>query len=155
MYFCTVMATIKDIYFNFREVPPSWRFCFCSDCPKCDDCLRFQTGKHIPESMTWGSAVFPTAYKNGACRHFKQIRFIHAAYGFSPLFSDVKQKDYTALRNRIKAYLGGHGTYYRYNRGEKLLTPEQQEWVLRLFAHYGYSENMAFENYCDVLDFSE
>ena len=40
-------------------------------------------------------------------------------------------------------------------RGASSLTPEQQEWVLRLFAHYGYSENMAFENYCDVLDFSE
>ena len=57
--------------------------------------------------------------------------------------------------SRMKAYLGGHGTYYRYNRGEKLLTPEQQEWILRLFTRYGYSENLSFEGYCDVMDFSE
>lgn len=149
------MNTINGILFNFDEVPPSWRFCFCSGCPKHEECLRYQLGLHVPESMTWGSAVFPTAYKNGDCRHFKQIRVIHAAYGFAPLYSEVKQKDYTPLRNQVKAYLGGHGTYYRYNRGERLLTPEQQEWILRLFARHGYTDGLQFEHYRDVLDFSD
>lgn len=148
------MDKIKDVIFDFSSLPPSWRFCFCADCPQHVDCLRFQTGKFVPSDMTWGSAVFPTAYGNGACSHFKQIRVIHAAYGFRPLFREVKQKDYSLLRNQMKAYLGGHGTYYRYNRGERLLTPEQQDWILRLFAQYGYTEDMHFEHYRDVLDFS-
>lgn len=149
------MNTINGVFVDIDHVAPSWRFCFCEGCPQHGDCLRFQTGLLVPDSMTCGSAIFPSAFRNGSCRHFKQIRIIHAAYGFSPLFREVKQKDFTMLRTQMKKYLGGHGTYYRYNRGERLLTPEQQEWILQLFARHGYTENMGFEHYRDVLDFSE
>ena len=80
---------------------------------------------------------------------------IHAAYGFTPLFKEVKHKDYTLLRDKMKEYLGSHTTYYRYNSGEHKLTPEQQQWILDLFARYGYTENLTFEHYQDIVDFSE
>lgn len=140
--------------FDFSLVPPSWQLCFCDGCPLHEQCLRFQAGQHIPDGLTWGPAVYPSAYRNGQCPHFKQTRIIHAAYGFAPLFREVKQKDYTLLRDRMKTFLGGHGTYYRYNRGERMLTPEQQEWILELFRSCGYSEELHFEHYADVLDFS-
>ena len=75
------------------------------------------------------------------------------AYGFKLLFKEVKQKDYTRLREQMKAYLGSHGAYYRYNRGEKLLNPEQQQWIVNLFRTYGYTENLTFEQYREVYDF--
>ena len=148
------MKKVDSIPFDFSEVPPSWHFCFCGECPQHEDCLHFIAGLHLPDDLTWGDAIFPTAYKNGSCRHYKQLRVVRAAYGFAPLFKEVKQKDYTLLRELMKQYLGGHGTYYRYNRGERLLTPEQQEWILQLFARYGYRENLTFEHYKDVVDFS-
>ena len=148
------MNTVKGIIFNFSEVPASWMLCFCEGCTRHADCLRYLTGQHVPDDLTCGNAVYPSACRNGSCRHFKQIRVIHAAYGFAPLFREVKQKDYTLLREKMKAYLGGHGTYYRYNRGERLLTPEQQQWILSLFARYGYTDGLAFEHYRDVIDFS-
>ena len=148
------MKTINGILFNFDEVPNGWQLCFCDGCPRHADCLRYVAGQQVPDSLTWGNAVYPSAYRNGNCRHFKQIRVIHAAYGFAPLFREVKQKNYTPLREKMKTYLGGHGTYYRYNRGERLLTPEQQQWILDLFARYGYKDGLAFEHYCDVIDFS-
>ncbi len=148
------METIDDIILNFDEVPTSWALCFCEGCPRHADCLRYVAGRAVPDNLTWGNAVYPTAYRNGDCRHFRPVRVIHAAYGFRQLFREVKQRDYTPLRERMKAYLGGHGTYYRYNRGERLLTPEQQQWILDLFARYGYTEELAFEHYRDVIDFS-
>ena len=143
-----------DIAFDFSQVPPSWHFCFCNECPQHGECLHFLAGRQLPDDVTWGEAIFPTAYKNGPCRHFKQVRVIRAAYGFAPLFKEVKQKDYTPLRDAMKQYLGSHGTYYRYNRGEKMLTPEQQQWILRLFARHGYHDGLAFEHYQDIVDFS-
>lgn len=149
------MATIDGISFNFNEIPLSWRFCFCSGCPKHTDCLRYQTGLQIPpKGLTQGFAVFPTAYQHGDCPHFKKTRVIKAAYGFRSLFREVKEKDGAYLRGRIKYYLGGHGTYYRYNRGEKMLTPEQQQWILNLFAKRGYTEGLSFDHYREMLDFS-
>lgn len=143
-----------NIPFDFSLVPPSWELCFCDGCPQHEQCLRYQAGQYVPNGLTWGPAVYPSAYRSGPCRHFKQIRTIRAAYGFDPLFREVKHKDYTPLRDRMKAYLGGHGTYYRYNRGERMLTPEQQEWILALFRRYGYDGDLHFEHYADVLDFS-
>lgn len=140
--------------FDFSSVPPVWQLCFCEGCPRHGECLRFLAGQYAPENLTWGPAIYPAAYKNGTCSHFKAVRFIKAAYGFKSLFREVKQKDYTPLRDRIKDYLGGHGTYYRYNRGERLLTPEQQQWILDLFNKYGYTENLAFEHYREVIDFT-
>ncbi|WP_311776577.1 DUF6078 family protein [Parabacteroides merdae] len=31
-------------------------------------------------------------------------------------------------------------TYYRFHHGERLLTPEQQKWIINLFRRYGYTE---------------
>ena len=78
----------------------------------------------------------------------------HAAWGFDTLFVDVKQRDASPLRSAIKDYLGGNGTYYRYHNGERLLTPEQQDHILGLFRQRGYTDNLRFDGYRDVYDFS-
>ncbi len=149
------MATIKNIEFYFGDLAPAWRYCFCEGCPRHEDCLRFQIGLLVPEDRTWGNAVFPTAYRKGECKFFKEIRRVRVAYGFSTLFDEVKHKEVATLRGRMMEYLGGRSTYYRYNSGEYKLTPEQQEWIQRLFVRYGYAEGVTFDHYGDVLDLSE
>lgn len=66
-----------------------------------------------------------------------------------------EEKDDTPLRDRIKAYLGGNTTYYRYHHGERLLTPEQQQWILDLFHRHGYTDGLHFDEYRDLYDFSD
>lgn len=148
------MITTIDKPFDLSFVPPLWQLCFCNGCPRHGECLHFVTGQHVPDDRTWGPAIYPTAYRNGSCQHFKAIRTIRAAYGFDTLFREVKHKDISTLRDLMKDYLGGHGTYYRYKRGERLLTPEQQQWVLDLFARYGYKVGLGFDHYVDVVDFT-
>ena len=53
----------------------------------------------------------------------------------------------------MKKYLGSNAAYYRYAAGEKLLTPEQKEWIVDLFHKYGYTENLVFDNYKNAYDF--
>lgn len=135
------------------QIPPSYARCFRSDCPKADTCARFLAGKYIREGQVCGEAVYPSAWQGGDCTMYKQTRVIRAAYGFKTLFAEVKRKDDTPLRNRIKAYLGGNTTYYRYHHGEKLLTPEQQEWIVDLFRRAGYTEELRFDGYRELYDF--
>ena len=139
--------------FDFAAVPAGWQLCFCEDCPQHGECLRFMAGQHIPDKLRWGPAIYPSAWKHGACEFFREARTQRLAWGFDLLYREVKQKDYTLLRDRIKSYLGGHGTYYRYNRGERMLNPKQQEWIINLFRRHGYTENLVFEHYCDAYDF--
>lgn len=148
------MAKIQNIEYDESKVAPTWRYCFCSDCERHEECLRYQTGLHLPDDKLWGNAVFPTACKNGDCKYFKEIRAVRVAYGFNATFREVMNKDVTSLRKDVFALLGGRSTYYRHHRGEYKLLPEQQEAISALFAKYGYTENVIFDHYCDVLDFS-
>lgn len=140
--------------FTYDLVPASWPVCFVANCPLAESCLSHLAGLHLPDDLTIGPAIYPTTLRDGKCGHYKKIRKIQAAWGFDTLFTDVKQRDAAPLRSAIKNYLGGNGTYYRYHNGERLLTPEQQEHILALFRQCGYSENLHFDGYREVYDFS-
>ena len=116
--------------FDFRSVPCDWTLCFIQNCPLKATCMRYFVGEHYFEK-----------------------RVIRVAWGFSTLFSEVKRKDDLPLRNQIKEFLGGHGTYYCYMHGKKMLNSEQQAWILDLFRDYGYTTNLVFDHYADVYDF--
>lgn len=140
--------------FPTEQIPPSFHVCFLADCPRADDCIRHLAGLHTAEGVTLGPAVYPSALTADGCHHFKQTRIMHGAWGFNALFADIKQKHSSLLRRQIETYLGGHGTYYRYHNGERLLTPEQQEWIISLFREYGYDEDLHFDGYRDAYDFT-
>lgn len=134
------------------KVPDEYLYCFNAGCPKEKDCIHHFAAEHVASSVKQGQAVFPTALQGDeACGKFKQKRLIKAAWGFSPLFEDVKERHSTILRNKIKDFLGGNGTYYRYHHGDRLLTPEQQAWILDLFSRYGY-DGLHFGGYQEVWD---
>ena len=138
---------------ELMSVPADYMYCFNVGCPRERECMRHFAGEHIDPKVKQGSAVFPTALQEGTvCQKFKQKRVIKAAWGFDHLFADVKARHTTLLRNKLKDYLGGNGTYYRYHHGERLLTPEEQEWILNLFHQYGYTEDLHFDGYRDVWD---
>ena len=139
--------------FDFASVPPKWPLCFSEECPCHGECLRFLAGQLAPDDLTLGLAIYPAALKKDVCPHFKEARVKRMAYGFKQLFQEVKKKDNTSLHNQVEAYLGGHSAFYRFNRGERLLNPERQEWILNLFRKYGYTGNLAFDHYCEVYDF--
>ena len=140
--------------FDFSCVPHGYVLCFNSNCPLSSQCLRHLAGKHVPSNTTWGMSVFPNAYANDQCEHFKQIRIIRAAKGFGDILHDVRRSDYDAMRSRLIKCLGSGGTFYRYRNGEHLLTPEKQEAIRQIFRDFGYDDNVQFLNYLTVYDFS-
>lgn len=142
-----------NIPLNPDLIPSSFDRCFQNDCPKADTCAHFLAGQYLHTGQICGPAVYPSARQGEVCKMYKETRIIRAAYGFKALFAEVKQKDNTPLRNRIKRYLGGNTTYYRYHHGERLLTPEQQSWIISLFRQAGYTEELHFDAYLDQYDF--
>lgn len=135
------------------NVPADYLYCFNTGCPREKECMRHFAAENIDSKIVVGSAVFPTALQvAGGCDRFKQKRLIKAAWGFEKLFCEVKERHASLLRDKLKAYLGGNGTYYRYHHGDRLLTPEQQEWIFDLFHRYGYTDGLEFEGYREVWD---
>ena len=143
-----------ELTFNYEFTPKFWENCFNHACPKANACLRHLAGMNIPDGMTHGPAIYPDSYKNENCEHFIQIRVINGAYGFDKMLNQLKRKDEIELRARIQGYLGGGGTYYHYNHGRKLLTPEQQKRIIEMYHDYEYSKECQFEGYKKIYDFN-
>lgn len=137
---------------NQVNYPSKYVMCFNSACPKAEECTHHLATQHIRKDDVSGFAVYPTMQSVKVCPYYKRVRSIRAAWGFEAIFRDARQRDAPAMRERIKAYLGGNAQYYRYHHGELLLTPEQQNWIISLFKEYGYSEGLTFDNYVDTID---
>ena len=49
--------------------------------------------------------------------------------------------------DRITGFLGSVGSYYRYDKGERKLSPEQQKVIEGYMAKYGSTLERPFEHY--------
>ena len=141
--------------FNFRDVPTDYQLCFNERCPKRDDCIRFLAGQHLPDTLMSGPAVYPNALTDDICPYFKQTRIIHGAWGFRNLYKGVAKADVQVLKAKIVDYLGGPVASYDYQHGEKLLTPDQQNCIQGFFNELGYTQDIVFEGYSSIYDFTE
>ena len=72
------------------------------------------------------------------------------ASGFSHLYDKVLKADYTSMRKAITAYLHGAKQYYQYMRGERPLTPEQQDGVRNIVGSPIASEHLPLNRENDV-----
>jgi len=134
--------------FDFSKVPSWYVLCTNSQCPQRDECLRYLAGTNAPEQLETGLCVMPKMLKDdGQCRWFDRRRVQVYASGFSRLYDRVLKADYTRMRKHITAYLHGAKTYYQYMRGERLLTPEQQQYISNYVKSCGYEWDVCFDRY--------
>ena len=146
---------MEAVSFDFRNVPHNWALCFLSECPKKEECLRQLAARHAPEDRNFGPAIYPNIPRGeNGCRFFTNGEPKRMAWGFNTLFAEVKSKHEQGLRIAMKNYLNGHSNYYRYHNGKRLLSPEQQQWIIDLFRRYGYTEGLTFDNYTYIYDFN-
>ena len=108
----------------------------------------------MPSILKMGKAIFPDALEDGKCNHFIRPRIIQAAWGLDSLYNEVRLQDANTMKSQVMSLLGGKTSYYRYHRGDKLLTPELQDAVQALFAARGYGKPI-FKHYKETIDFTD
>lgn len=139
--------------FDFSQVPFNWPLCYLSQCPRHEECLRYEAHQHAPKQVTTHPCVMPTALEHNPCPHFHPIRKVRAAAGFSRLFAELKEKHLYDFRHSLTVYLGGETAYYRYKKGTRFLMPKQQEWIRQTLHRLGYTEEVQFDSYQDIYIF--
>lgn len=136
---------MENLNLKFEQLPNNWAVCFIEGCPVKEQCLRHLAAAAVPETQTYGNSVWPNALKNGECSMFAEVKYDKLAGGFSQLFSNLRQQDYKVIRRRMEDRF--RRDYYRYMHGDKLLNPDQQQWIRQLFTQYGYTEDLVFDHY--------
>lgn len=141
----TISMTQQNEHFDFKNVPDWYVMCFNNNCPMRENCLRFLAGSHVPEEIEAVRCVTFSTLKDGQCRWLDAKKKAVNAIGFSRLFQNVLKKDFTPMREAITKYLHGPKAYYEYKRGERQLTPQQQQWIKNLVKSYGYDWEVPFD----------
>ena len=133
--------------FDFSKVPSWYALCTNNDCPLKADCLHYLAAQNAPEDLETAKCVMPKMLKNGECRWFDRIEIGVWAAGFTHLFDKVMKKDYTIMRKSITNYLHGARIYYEYKRGERALSPEEQQTIRNYVKSMGYDWEVEFDRY--------
>ena len=105
-------------------------------------------------NLTKESAVFPTAWQNGECKCFREKRMVRKAWGFTHLYDNVPQRDKAEARKCVHAFFGrGNGPYYRVYHGENMLSPKEQDEIMKIIAQFDNTEGIRFDHYVTGWDF--
>lgn len=139
---------------NIQDVPLWYARCFNNECPRKGECLRHYIGSNdvIPDET--GPAVYPAAWKNGNCQMFRTLQTSRHAWGFNTLLADVKAIHINAVKQKMRAFLGSQTSFSRANLGKITLPPEKQAELIKILNSFGYTENLQFDHYVDVPDFT-
>ena len=141
------MITPISQVFDFEKVPSWYPICFNDDCPLKDECMRHLAAQHLPETTETACCVMKNAQADGKCRWFDKITVVVKAAGFSHLFDRVMKKDYTTMRKTLTQYLHGTRIYYECMRGERALSPKEQQWIINYVKSMGYDWEVTFDRY--------
>lgn len=138
---------------KWTDVPEGWALCFNNECSLAETCLRRKAAQLAPETLTVTRQVTPHAVKDGQCCHYASSEKVTFARGFQHLYDKVLKAHYTSLRESMTDMLSGKRIYYEYKRGERRLSPAQQEAIRDLFASKGYADSVVFDAFEEDYDF--
>ena len=144
---------MENINLKWKDVPNGWALCFNRDCPLRENCLRWIVGLMAPDDLTVSRCVMPHALKDGRCIHYATAEKQRYARGFTTIYDKVLKSDYTSMRKQMTDMLRGKRYYYEYMRGERLLSPAQQEQIREFFTRRGYANCVRFDDYEETLVF--
>ena len=146
--------TMEEKKLTYKDVPMGYPLCFNEECAKNACCMHYQVRLLLPEDRHHGPAIYPTAWQDGECKYFREKRFVQKAWGFTHLYDNVPHYQRAEARRNVRFFFsGGFGPYYRYHHGENLLSPEQQDTIMKIIAQYGSTDGIRFDHYVEAWDF--
>lgn len=133
---------------DFKDMPKQFTFCSRKDCLRRMNCLHWIAYMEHP--------VVEQAYfydhrwidKNGGteqCPCYTDSTPVVYACGFINVMKSLPRAKAEELRSSLVSQFGLYN-YYRYRRGEFLMTPEIQETITRIASELGIDTPLVFDS---------
>lgn len=122
---------------NFENRPNSFIVCWNEKCLFGEKCLRRIVALRNSEDSDLMVAVNVLKFNETNCKYFLENKKVRVAYGMKGSFEEVKAKDIANMRKELINHFG-HTYYYERRNGKMPITPEDQEYIAKLFSSYGY-----------------
>ena len=149
------MLSLMEKQLQNKNIPYGYALCFNKACQLRETCMHYQAYLFQPKDQLSGHTILPSAWQNGPCKRYCEVKLIKKAWGFNNIYMNVPYYLKAEARQKVKKYFSsGNGPYYRYHHGENKLLPRQQEDIMQILAKYGSTDGLKFDHYEMDYDFS-
>ena len=115
-----------------QDVPDGYEYCFAGNgkCPKASSCLRAIAAQLL-----------------STCARYRSSEQLHYARGMTRLFDEVPTKLLFTVRHRVMGCFSCERYYYHCRKGERPISPEEQQRIARVFNAVGIGTKPKFDHY--------
>ncbi|MCD8263412.1 MAG: DUF6078 family protein [Tannerellaceae bacterium] len=116
---------------DFSQAPFGYPVCMNRECIQASTCLRQLIERTVPADVQQFTIVNPKylASQEGSCPYYRPANKVYFTKGFIDMLESLPYKQMRAISSGL-LNLFGRRTYFRVRKGERLLSPEEQQRVL-------------------------
>lgn len=141
------LMDMENITFQLSDVPGNFALCLNSECPLAERCLHQMVRRMVAADELVLHVYNPEVVRGGKdCEYFRALKLDRYAKGFTRFQEEMKPRQYAVFSGSLMAQFG-RNPYYERRRGERLLSPAEQEVVLQALRKAGIEENLEFDGY--------
>ena len=140
------------------NMPKDYIYCPAADgaCPCAPQCLRAIAYRQL--TATEASAkpgpiriVHPAcvAHAQKGCDYYRDSTPVRFAQGMTKLFDEIPHRLEADIRRRIMACFSCRSYYFQSRKGERLITPKEQQAIANVFRQAGLKAEPEFDNYIE------
>lgn len=154
------MSNENEIAASLRtgNMPKDYIYCPVADevCPRARHCLRALAYRMLP-TMEQPAKPGPirivhpacqTTAKDG-CEYYREDTPVRFARGMTKLFDDIPHRLEADMRRRIMACFSCRSYYFQSRKGERLITPQEQQSIANVFRRAGLEAGPIFDSYIE------
>ena len=134
--------------FDYAQVPHGFIHCLQAECPKAATCLRQMAYAHLPEQEKFLHVINPKQQlpRKGACPYYLDAQPVRYARGFMRTINALPVGKLETFRIRLISRFS-QKIYYLTRKGERALSPEEQETVISIARQLGLQLDDYFDKY--------
>ena len=141
---------------DYQDIPDWWALCPNASCKMAEKCLRQQACRQMSQEVKRWNCVLPHAQSDNDCEFYLKYEKETMAKGLTIIYKDVHSREMRAkIRKDIISYLGSKGTYYRYQKGERLMNPNMQQDIIDIVHSFVPEAEVIFDKTFEGYDFTK
>ncbi len=136
---------------DFSQVPYGFGMCASDSCSKTSTCLRHIALENAPVEYAFLPTLTPNklaAISGESCEYYCSSEKVHYAKGFTQTLNLLSVGVASTFRWQLISYFG-RKNFYLARKGELLLTPDEQQFVVQQARELGLQCDDYFDAYED------
>ena len=124
--------------------------CFINECPRRASCLRWLVGQELQSNEYNILSVNPMhpEVKANKCALYREKKHVRYAKGMMHFYDEMTRSQEVGIKHRLIVHYGRR-QYYEYRRGERLISPEMQEFIGQVCKEHGYTKELRYDGWQD------